>query len=182
MLSCMLQKELVRWMADGKMSWAVYHRWLGMFSMLCMIAMFSAGFLMGPYSTWEGFDVFSFFFAAPFAIWTATIYISARWGQFRWHRLFANQCFKGLIFARAFCFFCLLDIQIGCLAVPLARLAGALVQKYAPHLGEAQGYYVGIGCVTGVIALWEMFDIYFFVLRPCAIEFTSRGKQKKKML
>lgn len=162
LVGCMVQKELVRQMAEGRMTpYASLHGWVGMFCMACMIAMFVAGFAMGPYSSWDHFELFSFFFAAPWAVWTVTIFVTARMGQFHWHRLFANQCLKG------------------CITVPAARLMGALVQKYAPQLGEANGYYVGIGAVTALIGLWEMVDIYFFVLRPCAVNQTNRGKLKK---
>lgn len=84
---------------------------------------------------------------------------SAGLKKYRFHRLMANQVVKGAI------------------TVPAARLAGAAAQRLWPQLGEANGYYLGIFAVVLVIAVWEMSEIYAYIVRPCA---ASPGNKKQR--
>lgn len=149
LVGCLLQKQLVVWMVDNYSTWALVHRINGAICIISMLCMAGGGFFMGPYSTWERFEIFSFFFALPWLIWVVLIYMSVQLEQYQWHRLFGNQCLKG------------------CITVPLARLCGAWVQANFPQWGEANGYYIGIGFVVLLVGIWEMLDVYSFVVVQC---------------
>lgn len=139
----------------------VAHRLNGYFMLAVMSLMAAAGLAMGPHSAWPHFAAFSVAFAAPWLLWAVALWMSARWRSWRLHRLVANQVFKG------------------CLTVPLSRLCGALVQRTVPSLGEALGYYVGIGAVVAVVAVWEIWAVRSFLLRPCAATAAERRARAK---
>lgn len=67
----------------------------------------------------------------------------------------------------------------GAITVPAARLAGGAVQRAWPQLGEASGYYVGIFAVVLVIAVWEMSEIYAYVITPCAVSGNKKQTTKR---
>ncbi len=177
----MLQKRLVSQMARGE-GGGDWHRRTGYALAALMLVMSGAGFLMSPYSTWNNFTAFSVAFAAPWVGWAAAIVVSGRRrkvrmrvredkkneelccansAQYGFHRLMGNQMLKG------------------CLAVPAARLAGAVVQDWAPAWGEDAGYYVGIFGVVCVVAVWEACDVAAYLMQPCsAATVRQRGKQQ----
>ena len=57
----------------------------------------------------------------------------------------------------------------GCIATPLARAGGALLQQFRPDLGIAFGYYGGIGAVTVLIGVWQMVELAAFVREALAL-------------
>lgn len=166
LLSALVQKWLVVRMSKGELWAARWHRWNGYCCLLLMLIMASCGFLLGPSSSWPHFNVFSVGFAAPWFLWAIAIFIGARFRQLRFHRLMGNQMLKG------------------CITVPLARLAGAVVQRVHPGMGEDLGYYTGIGAVVMVVAVWEMAELYAYFVQPCGTDILARrnkakGKQDK---
>ena len=46
----------------------------------------------------------------------------------------------------------------GCIAVPMSRVSGAILQREG--WGEAEGYYMGILCTSIVIGIWELYEMY----------------------
>ena len=104
----------------------------------------AAGYAMGRFSSFAHFDTFSVLFAAPFALWLVGIWLTATSGWLRTHRLLSNMLLKG------------------CIATPLARAGGALLQQFRPDLGIAFGYYGGIGAVTVLIGVWQVFELAAF--------------------
>ena len=131
-LLTLLQKETVPGMLraptkDGSRplglatSGARLHRRLGYGCLTALAVMDAAGYAMGRYSAFANFDTFSVLFALPFAAWLVAIPLTARCGWMRSHRLASNMLLKG------------------CIATPLSRLGGALLQ----HRGwpTAAGYY-----------------------------------------
>ena len=83
-----------------------------------MTAMDVCGFMMGDLSAWPGFSTFNFFFAAPWVLMFAGIYGCASSKLVCYHRFFGNMLLKG------------------CIATPLARLAGAALQKQQVRRGH----------------------------------------------
>ena len=160
--SIMLQKALVVRMASETLS-AKWHRWNGYACLVLMLFMAGPGYLMGGlgYSAWRDFNLFSIAFAAPYVFYIVAISTTAYFKQFRWHRLFANQALKA------------------CIVVPLARLVGGVVQRSWPEIGEAEGYYLGIGLVTIAFGIWEICDIYAFILQPCGVTAMDRRARAK---
>ena len=149
-LLTLLQKETVPGMLhaptkDGSRplgfatSGARLHRRLGYGCLTALAVMDAAGYAMHRYSAFANFDTFSVLFALPFASWLVAIPLTARCGWMRAHRLASNMLLKG------------------CIATPLSRLGGALLQ----HRGwpTAAGYYSGIFGVASVIALWQVADL-----------------------
>lgn len=161
--SVVLQKYFVLRMSEQS-GYARWHRWNGYACLVMMAVMSFNGWVMGFWSSWDNFPAFSVGFAAPYAFWIVSILVTIYRRQYRWHRLFANQALKG------------------CIVVPAARLVGGVVQRAAPHLGESLGYYYGIGVVVLVAAVWEISDIYNFVVQPCAgtaLERKNRAKGRR---
>lgn len=118
------------------------HRRFGKLGLLLVLAMDICGLLMGPFSSWENFTTFNFFFFAPWLFMVAGIYGCASSKLIQWHRYFGNMLLKG------------------CIATPIARSAGSLLQQLNIYYGfsksgDSQGYYYGIGAVTLVISLWQ---------------------------
>ena len=76
----------------------------------------AAGYAMGRFSSFAHFDTFSVLFALPFAIWLVSIWVTAKAKWLQTHRLLSNMLLKG------------------CIATPLARAGGALLQHFYPDL------------------------------------------------
>jgi hypothetical protein len=93
---------------------------------------------MGPLSSWPNFTTFNWFFFAPWVFMFVGIYGCASSKLLCYHRFFGNMLLKG------------------CIATPLARLAGAALQRQGWE--DASGYYNGIGMVTMVISVWQITD------------------------
>lgn len=124
---------------DGRYaSHLFFHKWIGRLALGLVAVMDLCGLLMGPLSAWDGFTTFNFFFFAPWVFMAIGIYGCASSKLLCYHRFFGNMLLKG------------------CVATPLARLAGAALQKQGWK--DAQGYYVGIGMVTAVISAWQIAD------------------------
>ena len=143
--ACVLQKETVVWMARGAREYAAWirtHRWVGRIALGMVVAMDAGGFLMAPHAGLEHFDTFIYLFAAPFAVFGVGLYVTATPEYLDWHRLFANMLVKG------------------CIGTPLARWAGALLQRNGWDIGP--GYYVGIGGVTVVLGVWQLVELVEF--------------------
>ena len=146
----LLQKEVVRAMAAafpglaarrrlGYGALAALHRRAGYAALVALAVMDGAGFVAGSaHSAFPGFRTFSYFFAAPFALWLLCIWLTAATGWLRAHAFLSNMLLKG------------------CIATPLSRLGGAALQR----LGwpTAAGYYVGIFGVACAIGLWQAAD------------------------
>mmetsp|Transcript_38724 Transcript_38724/g.62056 ORF Transcript_38724/g.62056 Transcript_38724/m.62056 type:complete len:127 (-) Transcript_38724:184-564(-) len=107
---------------------------------------------MGPYVAWENFTTFEYLFAAPWLLFFFGIYTFASKKTIRLHRLFGNMLLKA------------------CIATPLARLAGSLLQRseYAKlrNWTDETSYYVGIASVSAFIAIWQVVDIAFVAMSP----------------
>ena len=86
------------------------------------------------------------------AIWLLSIYFTAASENYGLHRLLSNSMAKG------------------CLTVPFARLCGGWLQKKG--IPGAGGYYVGIGSVSILIALWQTFEIYEYITQKDKNEWT----------
>lgn len=124
-----------------------------------MAGMDAAGLLMGPYPTLPHFRTFIWFFAAPWAAWLVLLYLTASPARIFYHRLLANTTVKG------------------CLAVPLSRLGGSLLQ----HAGwpESDGYYIGIGAATLGVGLWVVADILLMLREPSSSAAASSSSKVK---
>jgi hypothetical protein len=102
------------------------------------------GFLMAEHSSFDGFNIFIFIFAAPFTIFGLGLYFTAKRGEYiRYHRLFGNMLLKG------------------CIGTPLARYGGSILQNMFGYTNE-RGYYVGIGLVTLLFGVWQFYEIVLF--------------------
>lgn len=126
------------------------HRVLGYASVGMMSAMAVAGIAMGSWpdpAQYPRFALYNVLFGLPWLLWSAALLFSARRRSYHWHRFWGNMALRG------------------CIAVPLARICGALLQRCAGW-PEAQGYYTGIGTAAAVIGLWELMDIAAFVQQP----------------
>ena len=121
--------------SDAAMRW---HRRIGRCCCVLMVVLAAPGFLLCRHSSWEHFETFSYFFAAPWLCWAAAIYLTATPRLIHTHRFVGNMALKG------------------CIAVPLSRIAGAALQERG--WGEERGYYVGIGGVSAVVLLWLVYD------------------------
>jgi nitroreductase len=124
--------------------WRPRHRALGYAILVMLFFMDAAGYAMGRFSSFAHFDTFSVLFALPFAIWLVSIWVTAKAKWLQTHRLLSNMLLKG------------------CIATPLARAGGALLQQFRPDLGIAFGYYGGIGAVTVLIGVWQMVELAAF--------------------
>eukprot|EP01087_Luapelamoeba_hula_P009246 TRINITY_DN2376_c0_g1_i1.p1 TRINITY_DN2376_c0_g1~~TRINITY_DN2376_c0_g1_i1.p1 ORF type:complete len:276 (+),score=44.19 TRINITY_DN2376_c0_g1_i1:94-921(+) len=143
---------------DSAVPWRQVHHYLGYGLCVLMLTMSLSGFALGFSSAWANFDTFSVFFALPWLLWAVTIYLSARYQKWRFHRLVANQMIKG------------------CLTVPASRLVGGLMQRTYPEWGEAQGYFVGIFSVALVVFIWETIDICRFLFVAPVVVTTATKK------
>jgi hypothetical protein len=90
-----------------------WHRWAGRLGIGLVMLMDLCGLLMGPLSAWDNFTTFNLFFFAPWTFMIAGIYgcASSKGKLVCYHRFFGNMLLKG------------------CIATPLARLAGAALQR-----------------------------------------------------
>ena len=118
------------------------HRFYGKVGLLLVLAMDLCGLLMGPFSSWEKFTTFNFFFFAPWLFMVGGIYGCATSKLIKWHRYFGNMLLKG------------------CIATPIARIMGSLLQQLKMLYGfngwdDSHGFYYGIGAVTLIISLWQ---------------------------
>ena len=73
----------------------------------------------------------------------------------------------------------------GCIATPLARIAGSILQGQG--FENSNGYYVGIGSVTIIISIWQIIDTYYlfqnyvtFRMQFPYLELSSQAFVKKK--
>ena len=135
----LVQKQNVLLMMKSYKTYAFVHKWLGYIILGLISAMVYGGYMLGKFSAFKGFDVFSVFFAAPWVIWIACIYYTARPSMISIHRLLSNMMLKG------------------CIATPLSRIAGALLQR-VEGWDEESGFYQGIGGVSMIIALWQIYE------------------------
>eukprot|EP01091_Cochliopodium_minus_P008321 TRINITY_DN1864_c0_g1_i1.p1 TRINITY_DN1864_c0_g1~~TRINITY_DN1864_c0_g1_i1.p1 ORF type:complete len:262 (-),score=40.47 TRINITY_DN1864_c0_g1_i1:24-809(-) len=147
---CVLyQKYLVIKMRDtfgGKdyKSYEELHRVIGFLTFGSILVMDFAGYIAGNKVSWPGFaDFFIYIFSFPWIVWLFAIYLTAAALKYEEHRLFGNMLLKG------------------CIAVPFARLAGGYLQSYGYE--EAMGYYVGIGGVSFLVFLWQVYEIYDYL-------------------
>ena len=135
-----LQKEVVVKMRDKYAEFIATHRFLGRACLLLIGVMDAAGFVMGRWSRFENFNILSILFAAPWVVFLVGLYFTATPKWMVWHRIFGNMLLKG------------------CIATPLSRWCGALLQRSGWR--DAPGYYEGIGGVTVLVGLWSMVDLY----------------------
>ena len=88
-----------------------WHRRIGRCCCVLMLLLAAPGFLLCRYSSWEHFEMFAYFFAAPWLCWAVSIYLTATPRLIHMHRFVGNMALKG------------------CIAVPLSRIAGATLQE-----------------------------------------------------
>eukprot|EP00470_Lotharella_oceanica_P001718 CAMPEP_0170170442 /NCGR_PEP_ID=MMETSP0040_2-20121228/3436_1 /TAXON_ID=641309 /ORGANISM="Lotharella oceanica, Strain CCMP622" /LENGTH=176 /DNA_ID=CAMNT_0010409847 /DNA_START=125 /DNA_END=652 /DNA_ORIENTATION=+ len=151
LLMVLFQKHSVIRMLGKEGSFARQaHRWVGRLTLLVMMGMDVAGYLMGPYAQWDHFTTFEYLFAAPWIVFLAGIYSFASIKHVRLHRLFGNMLLKA------------------CIATPLARLAGAALQRSElatqKEWSDEMAYYIGIGGVSAVVGLWQACDALHVVV------------------
>jgi len=165
---CMIlvQKELVRSRLYNTLrspvqyaSSMLVHRRLGYAILVACLVMDAAGYAMGHFSAFPSFEVFSAWFALPFAAWLVAIPLTARAGWLRSHRLASNMLLKG------------------CIATPLSRLGGAGLQRLG--WATASGYYVGIFGVACAIGLWQVADVVGFVREVRALRGRQDGQESR---
>jgi hypothetical protein len=167
-LCVMVQKHTVREMVfKSYKKYAPIHRAVGCLCLLFICGMTFGGYMLGAYSAFEGFDIFSIFFAAPWICWLFGIYLTGQptTRMLSVHRLLGNMLLKG------------------CIAVPISRIAGAALQK-VEGWNEVSGFYQGIGGVSFLIFLWQSYDIYHwyrrFVQLPSGTT-TAAGSSKYRL-
>jgi uncharacterized membrane protein len=136
------QKEVVRLMSQDHARYVGVHRRLGYAALAALLIMDMAGYYMGRFSAFPHFSTFSIGFAMPFAVWLVGIWWSASARWLRLHAFLSNMLLKG------------------CIATPLSRLGGALLQSAG--WDQARGYYQGIFGVAAVIVVWQAVDIASF--------------------
>ena len=129
------------------------HRRLGYCILLACAIMDGAGYYMGRYSAFPHFETFSVWFALPFAVWLILIPLTAKLKLLHTHRLLSNMLVKG------------------CIATPLSRVGGAHLQRMGWE--TASGYYVGIFGVAMVIGVWQLIDIYYYLVAPVLLRLTD---------
>ena len=78
------------------------------------------------------------------------IYGYAKQKTIHLHRYFGNMLLKG------------------CIATPLARIAGSILQGQG--FENSNGYYVGIGSVTIIISIWQIIDT-LLISKLCNISY-----------
>jgi hypothetical protein len=117
------------------------HSLIGLFILLSMLVMAIAGYLLGKNSDFSSFGIFSVLFAFPWVFWVCAIAITAFiYKSVIWHNFFADMAFKG------------------CLAVPCARIAGTLLQRFT-SLSDESGFYTGILLTSIAFAVWQGKDL-----------------------
>eukprot|EP01102_Stenamoeba_stenopodia_P014063 TRINITY_DN4640_c0_g1_i2.p1 TRINITY_DN4640_c0_g1~~TRINITY_DN4640_c0_g1_i2.p1 ORF type:complete len:304 (+),score=60.65 TRINITY_DN4640_c0_g1_i2:278-1189(+) len=146
-----IQKYTVQRMKDDKdyKTYADIHRNVGYICLIVIPTMALGGFLLGGYSSFENFSYFSVVFAAPFVFWTLGIYWTAQKyssSMISAHRLLGNMLLKG------------------CVAVPLARVFGSLLQSRGDWDDEV-AFYTGIKLASLLIAIWELTEMYYWYIR-----------------
>ena len=118
------------------------HAMIGFFIVLLSLFMAVAGFLLGFHSALPGFLSFSVLFASPWIVWSISVFQTASARRIFLHQYLGNMMLKG------------------CLAVPLSRVVGAVLQSQ--RWGEAEGYYQGIIFASIVIGTWQILDTIAF--------------------
>ena len=152
-LLIIIQKQLISMYAHNKIKSLVnlirnyvgfgfwdLHRMIGILTLSSVLIFDINGFLMGVYSDWDKFDVFSYFFFAPWIFMIIFVYISAKMKWFIIHRYVSNMLLKA------------------CIVTPIARIAGSICQNIGIW-GDEYGYYYGIGAVTLFSTLWLLYEL-----------------------
>jgi hypothetical protein len=141
----LVQKTTVGWMASSYQDYRDIHGMFGFFVLMLSFTMSGAGFLLGFQADLPNFRIFSVFFAAPWVLWSVSVWFTAAPRRIHLHRLLGNMMLKG------------------CIAVPLSRISGAVLQHAG--WGEAEGYYTGIGLASVVVGVWQCADCVSLFLR-----------------
>lgn len=120
------------------------HKWLGYTIVLMVCFMAGGGFSLRQYSTFDGFQIAMVLFVAPWVLFALLVPISGycNWGLT--HVISGDALFKA------------------CVAVPLARSLGVLLQTCSA-LSLSNGYYAGILMSTVVIGVWATYDVILLV-------------------
>jgi hypothetical protein len=137
-----IQKAVVYGMSTSYKYYRDIHGALGFFILLLSLSMAAAGFGLGLHSALPSFVAFSVLFSAPWVFWSVSVWWSASMKRIQLHRLLGNMMLKG------------------CLAVPLSRVVGSVLQQQG--WGEAEGYYQGIGFASVVVGVWQIMDLIEF--------------------
>eukprot|EP00045_Choanoeca_perplexa_P001899 m.22250 g.22250 ORF g.22250 m.22250 type:complete len:184 (-) comp11223_c0_seq1:38-589(-) len=117
----------------------VAHRTNGYLTMAAMLTMATSGFVLGRHGRFPGLSYFNFAFAAPWLGMCYQLYRSVQSRDWLYHQLIGNMIVRS------------------CLAVPLARVIGAMLQQH-DHVSNATGYYGGIGLASVCIGAWQLND------------------------
>lgn len=96
------------------------------------------GYAMGQNSKLRNFSTFALYFASPWIIWVILVYFTAIKCKFAFHKYIGNMMLKG------------------CIAVPMARVSGAFLQRYGWK--TAEGYYVGILGSSILVGIWVVYE------------------------
>lgn len=143
-----LQKQLIYYYQtrittrlDYQLFWKL-HRYIGYAVFVLILSMDTFGYLMGIYSKWESFDYFSIFFAMPWPFLVVSSYLTAKFKQWKYHRICTNILFKA------------------CITVPITRIVGSICQSN--HIfgdNDDINYYKGIGYASLPTFVWQMYEI-----------------------
>jgi hypothetical protein len=188
-----LQKASVRFMLAEKQAgrrgwwhWA-HGNLLGPLALLAMAAMVGAGYTLRHSSSFPRFNEAMVLFAAPWVAFLLSIWTTA-WLQWRrTHAVLGDAAVKA------------------CVAVPLARVLGAALQRLdvdvcesvrrdvVSHVSlpgaadlaalctgftDASGYYYGIAASAAVVGLWAITDTVGFLRREARIREAATSKSR----
>ena len=145
----LMQKEMMVNLNQEYGKYISTHRLFGKTCLVLVGVMDAAGYAMGKWSSFANFTVLSVLFAAPWLVFVAGIYFTAKPSLIVWHRIFGNLLIKG------------------CIATPISRWCGALLQRCGWQ--DALGYYEGIGAVTVLAGIWSMVDLYAILRKEKAV-------------
>ncbi|ETO27195.1 hypothetical protein RFI_09936 [Reticulomyxa filosa] len=151
-LCILFQKELLFRVSTHKderqrfnpLIWNI-HKFVGYVILCCVFTMDVCGYLMGAFSNWPSFDIFSIYFASPWPFMILGVFLSAKLQLWNFHRFMSNMLFKA------------------CVVTPVARFAGAIAQRYHQFgTSDEYNYYMGIALVTLLASVWQLYDFKYF--------------------
>ena len=100
-----------------------------------------AGFSLRAYSTFSGFNTAMLFFVAPWVVFLVLVPLSVWKRWYVVHSIVGNCVFKAAV------------------AVPLARVIGASLQRINAFGDLGAAYYTGIAASAVIIGAWSLWDL-----------------------
>jgi hypothetical protein len=141
-IAAVTQKLLVpRMLKSSRARW-LHGKVLGPFILACIAIMVTAGFSLRSASQFTSFETAMIWFGAPWVTLFFLTGISAKLRMWRLHAVCGDAVVKA------------------CVAVPLARLTGAVLQRWQAFMTDEQGYYYGIALASVVVGIWAVADAY----------------------